>query len=245
MKDTVNSTQTKIRLFADATCLYILFDSLNSAAEQLNSDTEKINSWSKTWLAAFNPAETESMIFSRKRSSKPPHPDLFFDDVQITTVKDHSHHGVTLSDDAHWNTHISSSLQKAGQSIGILRPLKFKLNRSSLGRMYMSFIRPLLEYSDVAWDNCSQELKDKLEIVQNEAARCDSLSSRRRKYKLSLSLKMYNNLSPNYLSNHFHHFFKTNKATECWSHSLNSLMGPALIRLFSTINDTRLDSSIA
>ena len=36
---------------------------------------------------------------------------------------------------------------------------------------YFSFIRPLLEYADVIWDNCFQYEANELEKIQNEAAR--------------------------------------------------------------------------
>ena len=49
--------------------------------------------------------------------------------------------------------------------------LKFLLDRQSLERMYVSFIRPLLEYGDILWDNCTHEQKQKLESIQTEAAR--------------------------------------------------------------------------
>ena len=45
------------------------------------------------------------------------------------------------------------------------------LDRLSLSAIYFSFIRPILEYGDVVWDNFSQGLKDQLDKVQNEAAR--------------------------------------------------------------------------
>ena len=37
--------------------------------------------------------------------------------------------------------------------------------------IYLTFIRPLLEYGDVLWDNCTQYEKDELDKIQNEAAR--------------------------------------------------------------------------
>ena len=37
--------------------------------------------------------------------------------------------------------------------------------------MYFSFIRPLLEYGDYVWDNCSFTLSDNIEKVQIKAAR--------------------------------------------------------------------------
>ena len=38
-------------------------------------------------------------------------------------------------------------------------------------RMYLSFIRPLKEYSDAVWDNCPSESKKQLDLIHHEAAR--------------------------------------------------------------------------
>ena len=35
----------------------------------------------------------------------------------------------------------------------------------------MAFVRSLLEYSDVVWDNCSLETKNQLDAIHVEAAR--------------------------------------------------------------------------
>ena len=219
INDIVNSVASNIRLFADDTSLYIVVDTPDTAAQQLNSDLDKINTWSQIWLVSFNPTKTESITFS-SRLRKPQHAQLFFDGVPIKNVSTHKHLGVTLSDDARWKDHVTSSLHKAWQRVGILRSLKFQLNRTSLERMYFSYIRPLLEYSDVVWDNCSNELKNDVEAVQTEAARIvtgatklcnihklmaelgwESLASRRKKHRLLLLYKMVNSNSPQYLSN--------------------------------------------
>ena len=99
-----------------------------------------------------------------------------------------------------------------------MRQLKFKLDRRFLQTIYFSLIRPLLEYADVVWENCTQYEVNDLEKIQNEAARIvtsatklasinsllsetgwETLSSRRKKHKLQLFYKMQNDLSPNYL----------------------------------------------
>ena len=51
--------------------------------------------------------------------------------------------------------------------------LKLQQDRNSLHviYMYMLFIRPLLEYADVVWDNCAQYEINELEKIQNNAAR--------------------------------------------------------------------------
>ena len=37
--------------------------------------------------------------------------------------------------------------------------------------MHFAYIRPLLEYSDVIWDNCSPATKKQLDVIHVEAAR--------------------------------------------------------------------------
>ena len=89
-----------------------------------------------------------------------------------------------------------------------MRKLNFSLDRKSLETIYIAFIRPLLEYTDVIWDNCTQYEKKELEKIQIEAARTatdkeicwGTLQKRRDDHKLTLFYKMYNNISPGCLS---------------------------------------------
>ena len=52
-----------------------------------------------------------------------------------------------------------------------MRRIKFILDRKSLEIIYTSFIRPVLEYGDTIWDNCTLYEKRELDKIQNEAAR--------------------------------------------------------------------------
>ena len=52
-----------------------------------------------------------------------------------------------------------------------MRKLKCVLDRKALQIIYYTFIRPILEYSDVVWDNCTQYEKNKFDKIQLEAAR--------------------------------------------------------------------------
>ena len=140
-------------------------------------------------------------------------------DQQIKEVESHKHLGVILSNDCSWQKHIDYIKEKAWTRINIMRRLKYDLDRKSLETIYKSFIRPLLEYADVIWDNCTQQNKNELEFIQLEAARIstgtaklvsvanlyietgwETLDARRNKHKLVLFYKMFNDLTPLYLS---------------------------------------------
>ncbi len=208
----INSKNTSVLL--NDTSLYIIVDEPLNSAISLNNDMETIHQWSQKWLVTFNPSKTETMVFSRKRN-KPMHPNLIMNGVVLDPVIEHKHLGLTFTDNGKWNSHISLCVNKAWKSIGTLRSLKFILTRSSLEKLYITYIRPLLEYGDIIWDNCSNELKNDIEAVQHEAARIvtgatklcslenlyrdlkwESLASRRKKHKLLQFYKMKTNISP-------------------------------------------------
>ena len=52
-----------------------------------------------------------------------------------------------------------------------MKKLKFRLDRTLLETIYAAFIRPLIEYGDVIWDNCTLNEKQEPDKTQNEAAR--------------------------------------------------------------------------
>ena len=91
---------------------------------------------------------------------------------EINEVDKHKHLGIiVLSGDCSWHYHINYIKEKAWARINIMRKLKFLLDRKSLETIYISFIRPVIEYADTIWDNCTQNDKQELEKIQLEAAR--------------------------------------------------------------------------
>ena len=167
INDIVSELNCNVRLFADDTSLYVIVENPINAGNILNRNLLSIHSWATAWLVDFNPAKTESMVISRKRI-KPPHPHLYMDNTQITEVSDHRHLGLVFSSDCGWHNHIVTVVGKAWQRVNVLRSFKFRLDRSSLERMYVSFIRPVLEYSGSVWDNCTLNDKNhsKLSILK-------------------------------------------------------------------------------
>jgi hypothetical protein len=218
INDIVANIHCNIRLFADDTSLYLIVDHPDNTAGYLNSDIEKIMKWADTWLVTFNPTKTESFVISKKQI-KPVHPPLTMLNTNISSVTSHKHLGIVLSSDCGWKSHTDYIKQKAWKRINIMRKLKFILDRKSLEIIYTTFIRPVLEYADVIWDNCTKGEKTELDKIQNEAARIvtgasklislnnlyretgwESLETRRNNHKLALFYKMHNGIAPPYLS---------------------------------------------
>ena len=66
-------------------------------------------------------------------------------------------------------------MEKACSQMNILRILKFTIDRKSLETIYFTFIRSMLEYANILWDNCSQQ-------------ECNEIDNKRRKRTHSYSL---------------------------------------------------------
>ena len=158
------------------------------------------------------------MVISRK-INKPYHPPIYMENAEIKEVSAHKHLGIFFSNDCSWHTHIDYIKEKAWKRINVMRKLKFVLDWKALETIYLSFIRPILEYGNTIWDNCTQYEKRELDKILHEAARIasgatalvslqslyadicwESLQDRSTKHKLNLFFKMQNDLFPGYLA---------------------------------------------
>jgi hypothetical protein len=114
--------------------------------------------------------------------------------------------------------YVSKIYKKACDRLKISRMLKHQVDRNVLINIYLSFIRPIPEYGNVIWDNCTQNEANLLESVRVEAGRIitglrvnssrsklyseldwEPLYKRREKQKLILLHKIINGLTPDYM----------------------------------------------
>jgi hypothetical protein len=135
-----------------------------------------------------------------------------FNGKSIPLSTSHKHLGVIISQNAKWNEHLENMITNITKHLGILRILRFSLNRSNLDKMYLVYIRPLFEYACEVWDNCGAGNSNKLDQLQLEAARIatglpifansiliykelgwESLPERRKRRKLQMFYNIQNN----------------------------------------------------
>ena len=230
INDITNNITSNIKLFADDTSLYVIVhneNDLGAPASILNNDLSIITAWANKWQILFNPNKTVAITFTRKHDNL--HPPLVFNNHTITQHTHHKHLGLTFNCKGTWSDHISNIYEKASSRLNILRLLKYKVDRNTLKSLYVSYIRPVLEYSDIVWDNCNNTESDLLESIQLEAMRIitglrrgtshqvlymetqlETLQTRRLNHKLTLMYKIINKHTPAYLFNIIQPFMNTN-----------------------------------
>ena len=218
VNDLVDNITCDVRLFADDTSLLEVVNDPIETSNHLNINLSVIHNWGKLWRVTFNALKSLSVIFSTKLV-KPHHPPVRLGDSEIPAADSHIHLGITLSSNLSWHAHITRITTKASQRIALLRRFKYKLSRKALIKLYLTMVRPILEYGCVLFDNCGHGLSDLIESIQFGAAKIctgalrhtshanllrelgwTTLASRRKYFKLLLLYKMYHNLTPSYLS---------------------------------------------
>ena len=93
IKDLSDGLSSNPKLFADDTSLFLVIHTINSTANDLNSDLMKISNWAFQWKMTFNPdpnKQAQEVIFSRK-INKIDHPSLYFDQ-NLVKLSTHEHH---------------------------------------------------------------------------------------------------------------------------------------------------------
>ena len=217
VNDIADSLLSLTRLFADDSSLFYSTSSILDLQGIINHDLQILSAWAKQWLVNFNPLKTEGILFTLKQIFNLPQ--IFFDGIPINFVTDHKHLGLTLNNKGKWSKHIENIVASASKILGIMRKLKYSLNRQALNQIYMSYVLPILEYSSLVWDNCTDQEAETLEKLQREAARIVTgltrsvslpnlyeecgwipLETRRQEQKLTLIFKSVNGLTPSYIS---------------------------------------------
>jgi hypothetical protein len=217
INDVVDNMESDINLFADDTSIMNIIDQMLVSYTTLNNDLRKLAVWADQWLVNYNPTKTVALHITYRREAVN-HPPLFLKGLQINELPSHCHLGVTLENHFTWSSHITKIAAKGSKCVGIMRRISRDLPRTCLERLYLTMVRPILEYGGILFDGCPDTYLKKLDKVQREAALVctgayrhtktenlmaelgwDSLHLRRANQKLCLMYKIQKNLAPPYL----------------------------------------------
>ena len=81
------------------------------------------------------------MTISRK-IDKPDNPPLYMENKDMSTVSEHKHIGLVISDNGSWDKHIDMITEKAYKRINILRTFKLILDRKTLEKCILHLSNP-------------------------------------------------------------------------------------------------------
>ena len=173
INDLPNELQSNAKLFADDTSLFAVADDKNVCTNILNNDLLTISKWAFNWKMLFNPdpkKPAQEVLFSRKKQVQI-HPTISLNNVEVQRVPFQKHLGFTLDEKLNFNQHIDSAISKINTGISVIKELRYSLPRNSLITIYKAFLRPLIDYGDIIYDQPQNEsFCEKIESVQYKAA---------------------------------------------------------------------------
>ncbi len=157
------------------------------------------------------------MVVSREKTIEA-QPQLLMNDIPIHQMTTHKHLGIVINSTLTWGDHINYSHKKASRRVGLLKRCRKLIPRTCSETIYKSFIRPVIEYGDVIFDNSPASSINVLERLQREAALCctgayrctphtsllrelgwEPLCERRKQHRLSIMYNIQHDHTPGYL----------------------------------------------
>ena len=169
-----------ILMYADDTVLFCSGSDVTKIEKRLNDELNLIGRWLCDNNLFLNVAKTESMLFGTVARLK--NVDRFQIQVHGHTIRrvfEFRYLGIVFDEHVNWNAHVKYVLGKAGKRIGMLGRIRKNLTVHCANTIYVSFIRPVLDYCDSVYNCCGEMNTNSLEKLQRRAARivCKSQDS--------------------------------------------------------------------
>ena len=190
------------RMFADDTNISFSSNSLSDLEHLINFELQSLNRWLIANKLSLNIAKTEFMVIgSRQRLATFDDPELCVtvNNAPVKQVKSAKTLGMTLDENLTWRDHVEVISKKISSGIGALKRIRELIDQETAIKAYQGFIEPYFSYCAPVWDGLGHTLSDRLQKLQNRAARVITRSSYDISSNLLLDQLKWNNLSVNRL----------------------------------------------
>ena len=167
----IEALSSKVNLFADDILLYHLITNTHDYVV-LQEAITLLDQWSTTNHLTFSQPKCKYMVVSRKHTPTLPPIPLYLHNGPLERVESYKYLGLLLTDNLCWSSHIANVYSKAMKVLGLLyRRFYGYTDSESLKQLYLTLVRPHLDYACQVWDPHLAKDKAKLEKVQKLACR--------------------------------------------------------------------------
>jgi hypothetical protein len=85
--------------------------------------------------------------------------------------------GLTIDENLTWKYHVDNITKKVSSGIGALKRMRDFITSETAIRVYRSLVEPYFSYCAPVWDGLGKKKSEKLQKLQNRAARVFTRSS--------------------------------------------------------------------
>ena len=138
--------------------------------QRINEELDLISSWLRANKLFLNVSKPEAMLFGTyRRLCNVDTLNIRVDGQVIKRVYEFKYLGVVFVEHISWNTHVKYVLTRTGKRVEMLSRIRTNLTTHCANVIYTSFIRPVLNYCDTAWNCCGEGNTSSLERLQRRA----------------------------------------------------------------------------
>ena len=164
---------TTPRMFADDRNLTAVGETLEEVRERTGVDMGNVQKWLCANKLSLNIGKTECVLIGSRHKTK--HADtqlqLESDNKVAKKVKNTKVLGVQLGENLNWEKRINYICSKVSSGIGAIKRLREFVDQSTLVKVYHALIQTYFDYCSEVWDCFNKGLSDRLQKLQNRAAR--------------------------------------------------------------------------
>ena len=136
----------------------------NEDKELLQSDLDTIYDWTQYSLLRLHPGKCVSMRIASKNKREIGKCNYNMDSYQLETVAIEKDLGVIVDNNLSFQTHIEMKVKNANKLVGLLRRSFTHLDGKMFKQLFISIVRPHLEYCASVWN---PYLKKNIELIEN------------------------------------------------------------------------------
>ena len=168
-----------VNMYADDTSISFSSDSILTINESVNLDLAYLKTWFESNKLSLNVAKTQNLLIGgggRKKlkdieNSETQKLQLVIGEEPVSIVKHTKYLGIEFNQFLSWDDHISAVTKKISKGIGMLRYAKRYLTLTTIQSMYRTLIEPYFRSCCSVWGVCSTIALNRLQKLQNRAAR--------------------------------------------------------------------------
>ena len=212
-----------IHMYADDTQLYKTFatSQAKETLESIEQGLRSIKEWMRNNHLKLNDSKTKYMLIGNKRLSrtiKDTVSTLHLENIEISAINSERNIGVIVDSNLDLKEHVNNVCRKCNFQIHNIAKIRSNLTQSATEKLVNSLITSCLDYNNAVLTGLPDCVLNKLQVVQNNAARLIYKENRsahakilleklhwlpikyRIQYKINLlTYKSLNGLAPDYL----------------------------------------------
>ena len=206
-------------MYADDTVIYFLARNAEDIGNKLSNELAIVNNWLLDNSFFLHLGKTECVLFGTDSRLSSANFSVSINGFNLNRVGEYKYLGVIMDECLTWKAHVKYLLSNECKRIGMLGRTRKNLSMQSADQVYKTFILPIFDYCDTAWNCCGAVNSSKLEKLRRRSARIvmkskcggksleylkyENLSDRRVKHDLALIKKVLKNICPQFFINYF------------------------------------------